>query len=83
MAASAIATPAASPKRARSAGEPGYELPPILDADAVQEHDKPEKAKQRRRCGARHQGAHGETYEQNGPDPKCQAAEADLSQGIA
>ena len=64
-------------------GKAGHELAPILDADAVEEHDKAQKAQKRRRSGTRHQRTHGKTHEEHGTHPERQAAQADLAQSIA
>ena len=65
------------------AGDAGRELPAVLDADAVEEHDEAEKAQERGRRGARHRRAQGQAREEHGPDPEREAAQVDLAHRVA
>ena len=68
---------------AGGAGHAFKELPPIEDADAVEEHDQAGKADRPGDLRLRREGADGEADEQDGADAERKAADVDLADQVA
>ena len=68
---------------AGGAGHSLEELPPVQDADSVEEHDQAGQADRPDDLGLRREGADGKPDEQDGPDAERKAAEVDLADQVA